>query len=105
MVRARDNASLYHCRLQHSNAETLHEKFAPLGYTHEQTECAACEAVSQALEKGMASGKHLGKMGHKRRGERTDLAGGDGAVERMEVLYGVCDTMYNFMPAELEKVA
>jgi len=75
---------------------------AGLDYTPEQVNCAACEAVAQALENAMATGKHLSKIGHKRKGQRTDTQGGDGAVERMDLLFGVCDAMGKYVPAKLE---
>jgi len=78
---------------------------AGLDYTPEQVNCAACEAVAQALEAAMATGKHLSKIGHKRKGQRTDTQGGDGAIERMDLLFGVCDAMGKYVPAKLEKTS
>ena len=74
-------------------------------YSSSQIECAACEAVAQGLEAAMATGAHLGKMGYKKskKGfERTSDMTGDGAVERMEVLYGMCAKLQEYFPAHLD---
>ena len=80
-------------------------KQAGFDYPPMDVQCAACEAVAQGLERSMATGKHLGKGAHKRMGDGTVKAAsgkGDGAVERLEVLYSVCATLMDVFPAHLE---
>ena len=89
-----------------SAAGSLQGKLANIGfveYSAEQIDCAACEAVAQALEKAMSSGAHLGKDS-RARPAKTRGAGtsGSGAVERMDTLYSVCQQIGTYELGDLE---
>jgi len=89
-----------------SAAGSLQGKLANIGfveYSAEQIDCAACEAVAQALEKAMSSGAHLGKDSRARPAKtRGTGTSGSGAVERMDTLYSTCQQIGTYVPAKLE---